>query len=445
MLKTRILAILILIIGGTLGYFVAASEQPGNRFNFKLGLDLAGGTQLVYRADVSRVESGEVGDAMDALRDVIERRINLFGVAEPVIQVERAGLSGSTEERLIVELPGVTDVDEAVRRIGETPLLEFKLARQAPSNDSDAMSTTTPAESPILFEDTGLTGALLKRAELQFNQGTQGGGLVNEPIVLLTFNDEGAKLFEQITTDNIGQPLAIFLDGEILSMPFIQEPISGGTAVVSGSFTPTEGRNLVKNLNFGALPLAIELVSTQTIGATLGTRAIDAGLFAGIIGLLSVAVFLLIWYRVPGLIAIVALALYVVLNLVIIKLVPVTLTAAGIAGIVLSVGMAVDANILVFERIKEELRKGKHLREALSEGFNRAWLSIRDANVSSLITAGILFWFGTSLIKGFALTMGIGVLVSMFTALTVTRILLRAISVERTTGTVRFLFGSGIK
>lgn len=441
MLKTRILAVLILIAGAAAGFFVYSSELSAGRYAFKLGLDLAGGTQLVYRADVSGVPAGNIDGSMAALREVIERRVNLFGVGEPVVQVERAGsLTGSADERLIVELPGVTDVDEAIRQIGQTPLLEFKLAGQAA-----ATSTTSAALPGINFRDTGLTGALLERAELQFNQSGTQGGFVNEPIVLLHFNSEGARLFEEITTNNIGTPLAIFLDGEVLQMPVIREPISGGTAVVSGGFTPTEARALVKNLNFGALPLAIELVSTQSIGATLGTRAIEAGVFAGIVGFLSVAVFLLFWYRLPGLVAIFALALYVICMLIVIKLVPITLTAAGIAGIVLSIGMAVDANILIFERLKEELAEGKNLRDALHEGFSRAWLSIRDANLSNLITAIILFWFGTSLIKGFALTLGVGVGLSMLTAIIISRILLLAVSTERMSRTTRFLFGSGIK
>jgi preprotein translocase subunit SecD len=438
------MALVVLLAGAAIGYFCYSTELYPNRFKFKLGLDLAGGTQLVYSADTSKVAEGEVGGAMAALRDVIERRVNAFGVAEPVVQVERAGgLSASSEERLIVELPGVTNVDEAVRQIGQTPLLEFKLVRDTALSENPG--TTTPTSTPSVgFEDTGLSGALLQRADLQFSQDPSQGGFGNEPIVLLTFNEEGAALFERITTEHTGEPLAIFLDGNLLSAPLINEPITGGQAVVSGRFTPTEARELVKNLNFGALPVPISLASTQTIGASLGSEAIRAGILAGIIGYLAVAAFLIFWYRLPGLIASISLLLYIAIVLGLFKLVPVTLTAAGITGFILSIGMAVDANILIFERLKEELDTTDDTTVAISTAFSRAWSSIRDTNISSILTAIVLFWFGTSLVRGFALTFSIGILASMFTAITISRTLLLAVSKHRASPVMRFLLRCGI-
>jgi len=432
--KIRIIAALLLVAGMAIGYFVYSTEEVDeSRFAFKLGLDLAGGTLLTYEADTSGISDSEIGSSMESLRNVIERRVNLFGVSEPVVQIEKASIFSGTEEnvkqRLIVELPGVTDIDEAVKQIGKTPLLEFKLRRGGTEDDG----------SPI-YDDTGLTGALVKRANLQFGQGQQ-GGLSNEPTVLLEFNSDGRKLFAEVTRVNVGNILAIFLDGVSISEPVIQTEISDGNAVISGNFTPDEARELVRDLNFGALPLPISLIGTQTIGASLGSDILGAGLRAGIIGLSLVALFLLIWYRLPGLVAVVALFIYVAAMLAIFKLVPVTITAAGITGFILSIGMAVDANILIFERIKEEIEYEKDLRVAVRNGFKRAWNSIRDGNLSSILTAVILFWLGTSLVEGFALTFGFGVLVSMITAITVTRSLLIAISPEKTS----WVFGHGFK
>ena len=251
-------------------------------------------------------------------------------------------------------------------------------------------------------------------------------------------------MFSRITKENVGSQLAIFLDGQSISAPVIQEEIMGGTATISGNFTPESARELVKNLNFGALPVPIELISTETIGATLGEEAVTRGLLAGIIGFAVVALFMVLWYRLPGLIATVSLTLYVLLMLALFKLIPVVLTAAGIAGLVLSIGMAVDANVLVFERMKEELRSDKKLSQAVHDGFARAWLSIRDSNIASILSALVLFWFGTSLIKGFALVFGLGVLVSMLTALSITRTFLYALGKLSYTRLTKFLFGSGL-
>ncbi|MFH1863284.1 MAG: protein translocase subunit SecD, partial [bacterium] len=261
-----------------------------------------------------------------------------------------------------------------------------------------------------------------------------------EPYVSLEFNSEGGDLFAKITKENIGKRLAIFLDGAPISTPVIREEIPNGKAQITGQFTPQEVKTLVQRLNSGALPVPITLISQQSIGPTLGEKVLFKGINAGIYGIILVALFLIFWYRLPGLIAVIALSVYVVLLLGIFKIIPVTLTAAGIAGFILSVGMAVDANILIFERMKEERRDGKQLNAAITEGFSRAWLSIRDSNVSSIISAVILYWMGTSMVKGFALTLGIGVLVSMFSAITVSRTFLIALGVKGESKLSQFLW-----
>ncbi|HYC34488.1 MAG TPA: protein translocase subunit SecD [Candidatus Paceibacterota bacterium] len=437
MTNSRIIAVILLIASFALGFFTYKSETAKTGFlsnhPFKLGLDLNGGTHLVYQADVSKARTDDLDGAMDSLRDTIETRVNAFGIAEPLVQVEKANIEGQVVRKLIVELPGVTDTQKAIDLIGATPLLEFKLFKDVASTTAP---TTITADS---FADTGLTGQYLDRAAIAFNPNT------GEPLVDLTFNDEGKKLFAEITKNNVGKILAIFLDGQILSDPVIREEIREGKAQVSGNFTPEEAKTLVRNLNFGALPLPISLVGTQTIGASLGEGAVDASMRAGIWSFIVISLFLILWYRLPGLIASIALAVYTVLNLVLFKLMNVTLTSAGIAGFILSIGMAVDANILIFERMKEELKKGLDLEAAIKEGFARAWLSIRDSNLSSIITAFILFYFATSsLIKGFALVFLIGVLTSMFTAITFSRTLLYAIGIKKTNKTIQLLFGNGI-
>ena len=438
-----------------LGYFLIAQERPGAKFPFNFGLDLIGGTELVYRADTSKVE--DVGGAMNVLKEVIERRVNIFGVSEPLVQTESAGLvSGNRDERLIVGLPGITNIEEAIELIGQTPVLEFRLA----SPDAQEVLKTNPdASLDELFIPTGLSGRYLSRARVEFDPNT-GVALVG-----LEFDEEGGELFAKLTREHKGQVLAIVLDGAIISAPVIVDEISNGKAQITGTFTPVEARDLVRNLNYGALPLPITLSTSQTVGATLGEAALNSGVRAGVIGFMALSLFLILWYRLPGLVSVVALISYIILSLVIFKLIPVTLTVAGIAGFILSIGMAVDANVLIFERTKEELKKNKSIHDALHEGFKRAWLSIRDSNISSIITALVLFWLGTSAVKGFALTLGIGVVVSMFTAITVSRTFLFATcpepvapriprgdseSIERVEGSresklKRFLFSNGIR
>ncbi len=432
-MKIRLLAVIILLVGVLAGFFDVA-EHTGLRDafwarTFRLGLDLQGGTHLVYDADVSKVPSGGVSDAMDGLRDVIERRVNLFGVAEPVVQTETAG----GNHRLIVELAGVFDINKAIQAIGETPFLEFRTPPAAGS-----VSSTSP-QSVLQFVPSQLNGRYLQRADINFDPTS---GL---PDVSLTFNDEGAKLFEKMTEQYVGQQIAIFLDGAPISAPVVRQKITGGRAQITGNFSVDEAQQLVRRLNAGALPLPITLVSQQSVESSLGSEALLRSLRAGILGTLAVMAFMILWYRLPGIIAVFALGVYAALTLLLFKMVPVTLSSAGIAGFILSVGMAVDANILIFERMKEESRGGKSLDVAMTEGFRRAWTSIRDSNVSSLITSGILYWFGTSIVRGFALTLALGILVSMFTAITATRFFLRALPHQSSGRLARFLFGSGVR
>ena len=449
-------ALVVVCVGILLGYFVyTGAVREGSAYPFKFGLDLAGGSQLVYVADVSSVKEAEVPELMRVLREVIERRVNSFGVSEPNVQVERgsAVTQGESAQRLIVELPGVTDINEAIKQIGQTPSLEFKLVDQeavAANEAALALETTGTTAAPVstsgqepTFVETGLTGRYLERAEVVIGNGGP-GGLSNERIVSISFNEEGAALFEKITKENVGEQLAIFLDGTMMSAPRINEAIIGGKAVISGNFTPDQARELVRNLNFGALPVPITLDTTQTIGSTLGDTALAAGVRAGAIGFALLAVFMILWYRLPGFIAVLALLMYVVMMLVLFKLIPVVLTAAGIAGLILSIGLAVDANVLIAERIKEELRAGKTVHDAIDLGFDRAWLAIRDSNIAHVIVGVILFWFGTALIKGFALVFGIGVIVSMLSAITISRTLLIVLPVKVNSKLGKFLMSSGL-
>ncbi|MFH1178437.1 MAG: protein translocase subunit SecD [bacterium] len=432
--RFRVFAVIALIVGGLLAYFVWSTEaNPMSSYRFKLGLDLAGGTELVYKADMSQTSPSDRGDALSALQGIIERRVNLFGVAEPLVQTQQAG--GFSEDRLIVDLPGVTDIKAAVAALGETPTLDFRLATTS--------TILGQATSSVTFIPTGLTGRYLASAALQFGSGATAG--LSAPQVLLNFNTDGAKLFEKITSENIGQTLAIFLDGQPISTPTIQEAIPGGQAVISGRFTATEARDLVRNLNFGALPVPISLDSSSSVGPTLGAAAIVAGVNAGIIGFFIIALFMIAWYRFPGMIATIALAEYLAFMLAIIKVIPITLTASGIAGLIVTLGMAVDANVLIFERTKEELREGKSPREAVHIGFARAWTAIRDGHLTMLISGVILFWLGTSIVQGFALVFVLGVLSSFISAVSLSRIFLLALVPETRSGKWNFLLSSGIR
>jgi len=491
---------------------------------YRLGLDLQGGAQLTYNADLSQIPLGDRQSALDGTKDVIERRVNALGVSEPIVQTS---MSGETP-RISVELAGVSDINSAIKMIGETPLLEFKeenpnatkltadqqkqldeqnlavrakavevlgkvkaggdfaaLAKEysedpgskdngglyqgikkgqfvaefddaifnklkAGELSSDLVKTSfgyhiiqkvaetgvgdarlidvkhilfktkTGADLGIVSEpewiNTKLSGKNLKRATVEYDSTSM------VPQVSLEFDNEGAQLFADITTKNVGKSVAIFLDGMAISIPKVSEPILGGRAVINGNFSVDEAKKLSQRLNAGALPVPVSLVSQQTVGATLGQEAVQKSLVAGFWGLIIVALFMIIYYRLPGVLAVSALLVYTAISLAVFKIIPgFTLTLAGITGFILSIGMAVDANILIFERLKEELKSGKDLAKAIDDGFARAWTSIRDSNVSSLITCFILYWFGSSIIKGFALTLAIGILISMFSAIIITR------------------------
>jgi protein-export membrane protein SecD len=503
------------------------------KLKINLGLDLQGGIHLIYKVDTSSVEPSKLGDALNGLQDVIERRVNAFGVAEPVIETAKSG----GEQRLIVELAGVKDIEAAKEMIKETPFLEFKkmempsasppqelseedrkyneeqkqkaedLLKQiqngadfselAKTNSEDPGSkdkggdldwtkrgqfvpefdhvlfdnelspgqvwpqvvesqfgyhiikfiesrgegedkevhaqhillmkkTPPPSQTQPNFIETGLTGKNLKSANVEFM--SQSG----KPEVGIEFDSEGAKLFAQLTKENVGKQIAIFLDGQIISAPTVQTEITDGKAVITGNFSLEEAKKLAQRLNEGALPLPITLIGQQSVEASLGKASLDKSLKAGAIGIGLVMIFMILYYRFLGFIASVALLIYTSLMVTIFKLSTITpwtitLTLAGIAGFILSVGMAVDANILIFERTKEEIRRGRSLRGAIEEGFRRAWPSIRDSNISSIITSLILIWFGTGFVKGFAVTLLLGVLVSMFTAIILVRTILTAV------------------
>lgn len=414
---------LLILIIASLALFVFVYPQEANRISkflnfsisvpetsFRLGLDLLGGTHLVYEADLSQIGNLQAADAMQGVRDVVERRVNFFGVSEPIVQV-------SGDSRLIVELAGISDINQAIQLIGETPFLEF---REETEQTKDILEAQTRGErlNEVPFAATGLNGRHLERAQIVFDPQT---GI---PQVSLQLTSEGAELFAEITKRNVGKFVAIYLDGAPISIPVVQNEIPDGQAVISGNFNPQEAKLLAVRLNSGALPVPIKLISQQTIGASLGKESLTKSLTAGMYGLIAVALFMILFYRLPGVVSVAALVVYVIIVLSFYKLIPVTLTLAGIAGFILSLGMAVDANVLIFARMREELKSGKTLTRSMEEGFKRAWLSVRDSHVTTLLGALVLYMFTTSLVRGFALTLGIGVLVSLFTATIITRKLL---------------------
>ncbi|MBM3276320.1 MAG: protein translocase subunit SecD, partial [Candidatus Sericytochromatia bacterium] len=364
------------------------------REGMRLGLDISGGTHLVLQGDVS--ESANPTEAMRGAKDVIERRINALGLTEPVVQLQG-------DDRILVQLPGV-GAAEARALIGATARLDF---REVPAGASDFAPATGIGSDGL---PKRLTGEYLKPNSFVSLDPTTG-----EPVVNFEFDAEGARLFSQITRRNLGRPLGIFLDDQLLSAPTVQAEISE-RGIITG-LTATGAKNLAIQLNAGALPVPVEVIQESEVDAVLGSDSIRQSLIAGGVGLAVVLAFMIIYYRMPGLVAGGALIVYTVIALAVFKLIPVTLTLAGIAAFILSIGMAVDANILVFERLKEELRAGRSLAAAMEAGFARAWSSIRDSNVSTLITCAILFWFGsqpafsTSLVRGFAITLALGVLI----------------------------------
>ncbi len=362
----------------------------------KLGLDLVGGSRLVLEAQTTPTVAKITPDMMDSLQFAIENRVNKLGIAETVVQ--RQG-----EKRLVVEIPAVKDLNQAKKFLGETAELAFKKEVQNGSN--------------VSWADTGLTGNDLNRATLSTSSNGQW-------VVDLEFNDKGTRKFADLTQQLVGKPMAIFFNGELTSAPVIREPIIGGRAQISGGdngFAYEEAKEMVDLLNAGALPVPAKIIEENTVGATLGADSIEKSKLAGVIGLGLVMLFMIGYYRLPGLIADVALIIYSIILFMLFEMIPVTLTLAGIAGFILSIGMAVDANILIFERTKEELRAGRTLFTAINAGFDRAFTSIFDSNMTTIITSAILYFFGTSIVKGFALTLAIGIIVSMFTAITVTK------------------------
>jgi preprotein translocase subunit SecD len=385
-----------------------------HRTNFVLGLDLQGGSHLVLRADTSKVPQGEDPNAaVDGVTQVISKRINGLGVAEPIVQ--RRGT-----DRVIIELPGVKNIEDAKNLIGKTAQMDFR-EQKTVEGQQQWVTISGPNSDGV---EKQLTGSFFKKAEVSFDQ-------AGKPQILFEFNSEGAKLFGDATTRLKGKQIGIFLDDQPITTPVVQEPITQGRGVINGSFTLDDARNLVIQLNAGALPLPVTVEEERTVDATLGADSVHKSIMAGEIALLVVALFMFLYYRMLGVVAVMALVLYTLMVLSFFKLLPVTLTLAGIAGFILSIGMAVDANILIFERMKEELRTGKTVGAAIDAGFARAWPSIRDSNFSTLITCGILYWFGSNLgaaiVAGFALTLAIGVGLSMFSAIVVTRAFLRVV------------------
>jgi preprotein translocase subunit SecD len=404
---------LIVILAIIAGIFVYPKGVGEKVEPWKLGLDLVGGSHLVYQIDLSNVSSTDQASVVSGLRDVIEKRVNLFGVGEPNIYTSQSG----NQAQLFVDLAGISNVSDAINEIGTTPLLQFETVVQGAG--STGSSTLLSAQSSTQYIPTDLTGQYITGAQLTFEQTT------NAPQVSISFNSQGATLFQQITAANVGKPLAIFLDGQLIEAPTVEQAISGGQAVISGGFTVATAQQLVQRFNAGALPAPITLVSQQTISPTLGSNSLKQLIIAGIIGTLLVMLFMIFYYRLLGIFAALALIIYIALTLGVFKLISVTLSLAGLAGFILTIGMAVDANVLIFERVKEELKRGLPKSSAIEEGFRRAWPSIRDSNSSTIITAIILYFFTSSFVQGFALTLGIGTIVSLFSAITTTRLFLR--------------------
>ncbi len=397
---------------------------PHINFPLKLGLDLQGGTQLILETQMDKIPLQSRDDALESSKQVIEKRVNLYGVSEALVQSSRIG----QQRRILVELPGLKDASQAAELVGKTAKLDF---REMPATFSAQEIEATKSGIPLILfaKETNLTGADLKQAQVTFGSSGQAR---SGPQVAIEFTPDGAKKFAELTRRNIGKPLAIFLDGQPIEAPTVQQEIIGGSAVITGQFTTQTAKNLVIQLNAGALPVPIKVLEQRSIGPTLGAQSIKKSLIAGIVGLGIVIVYMAIYYQALGLMADAALIVYALLTLAIFKtglfiLPPITLTLAGIAGFILSIGMAVDANILIFERMREEIRWGKSKGLALELGFKRAWVSIQASNISSLITAAILYSMGESVVRGFAITLAIGILVSMFTAIVVTRTFLKLI------------------
>jgi preprotein translocase subunit SecD len=386
-------------------------------FDLKQGLDIQGGTQIILRADMTPIAPEDRADALEAARQVILRRVDLYGVNEPVVQSSIT----ADEYRIIVELAGVDDPRQALELIGTTAQLDFRLQGEpTPEATFSALAFFSN------FQKTGLTGKDLKRSTVQFDQQT------NEPVVSLEFNEEGTKKFAEITRENVNGVLGIFLDDQPMMMPTINVPILDGRAIITGGFTVEQAKNISIQLNAGALPVSIEVLQQRTIGASLGQTSVQKSIMAGLFGLGLVMIFMVLVYGWKGVIANIALLIYAVLTIAVYKIMNVTLTLPGIAGMILTIGMAVDANILIFERMKEELRAGKPFELAMKLGFGRAWDSIKDANLTTIFTSLVLInplnlpiLNSSGLVRGFGITLFIGVVLSLFTGVVVSRTLMR--------------------
>lgn len=388
---------------------------------FRLGLDLKGGVSLLYEIDTSGLaKDTDQKEAVQALRNVIEKRVNLMGVEEPVVQI----LGGKDNWRLKIELPGMQDPQKAIEEIGKTPVLEFREEMTQEEKDQvlkelESQLTKEQIEQikdqPIFFKPTKLTGQYLKGAKIEFNPNTY------QPYISLEFTKEGAEIFRDLTKRNIEKQIAIYVDNNLISAPVVQEEISGGRAQITGQFTIEEAKELAQNLNAGALPLPIHNLSSKVIGPTLGKTSVDQSLKAGLIGLFLIFIFLILVYRFSGLLASISLVFYLSFLLTIFKLIPVTLTLSGIAGFLVSLGMAVDVNVLTFERLREE-KRDKEIPVAIQPSFARSWPAVKDGNFTTLITCAILFFISTGFIQGFALTLGLGVILGLFSGMLITRL-----------------------
>lgn len=410
---------------------VFALNLPGGKqwykeFSFKRGLDIQGGMQVVLQADVAHLSDVDKVEALNAAREIILRRVDMFGIAEPSVQTSIAG----DQYRLIVELPGVVDQQQALELVGRTAQLEFQLLQESSipltMDENGELVASGSAQPEISLLPTGITGSQLKRATPQLDPNTY------EPVVSLEFNDEGRDLFAKVTEEHVGERLGIFIDGVPLLAPVINTPILDGRAIISGGFQSEEAKQLSVQLNAGALPISISVLEQRTVGASLGEQAVMASTRAGLVGLGLVMLFMILYYGSKGLLASIALCIYALYTMALYKIIGVTLTLPGIAGLLLSIGMAVDSNILIFERMKEELRLGRPFAQAMELGFGRAWDSIKDANLTTIFTALILinplnlrFLNTAGMVRGFGVTLLLGVLLSLFTGIVVTRTLMR--------------------